>query len=43
MKTGVTAPFRKVLRNVYFFNELSDHDLTRLETVCHEQHWDAGR
>ena len=30
------------LRSIYFFNELSEKDLTRLEAVCHAQHWDAG-
>jgi signal transduction histidine kinase len=36
------ADFRATLRSAYFFHELSDHDLTRLEAACHAQRWAEG-
>lgn len=36
-----SAHLSATLRSIYFFNELSENDLTRLEAVCHAEHWES--
>ena len=40
--SSASSAHSNALRSIYFFNELSAKDLTRLEAVCHAERWTAG-
>lgn len=37
------APFFRLLRQVYFFKDLSDQDIERIEPYCHEERFEPGQ